>query len=121
MEYQYPGKEWETMNFDHDHDRFVNKNRSIANGYELDRQDRSMEKKGFSRSERNEEASCFNCKLRGKCPEFRAKRTGGSSGVVSFGGGETFICKRYTPAPAENKAMSQKKVKSLLKNAKRGL
>jgi hypothetical protein len=109
------------MNFDHDHERFVNKNRSLAGGYELDRKDRSMEKKGFSRTERNEEASCFNCKLRAKCPEFRAKRTGGSSGVVSYGGGETFICKRFAPAPVQSKTMSQKKVKSLLKNAKKGL
>jgi hypothetical protein len=109
------------MNFDYDHDRFVSKNRSIARGYEVDRRDSGMEKKGFSRSERGEEASCFNCKLSSRCAEFRAKRSGGTAGAVSFGGNERFVCDRFVPKPREKKGMDDRQIKSLLKNVKRGL
>jgi hypothetical protein len=109
------------MNYNYDHDRFVHKNRSIAQGYSVDKKDASLEDKGFSRVERQADASCFNCKMKSKCPEFRAKRSGGTSGAVSFGGDEKFICLRYIPAPVENRSMSQKQIKSLLKQAKRGL
>lgn len=108
------------MNYNYDHERFVNKNRSIASGYNVDRNDADLERKGYSRLHRKGDASCFQCKLKSKCSEFRAKRSGGSAGVVSFGGDENFICDRFIPAPAENKAMSQKKIKSLLKNVKKG-
>jgi hypothetical protein len=109
------------MNFDFDHERYVNKNRSTARGYEVERRDSGLEKKGFSRSERGEEASCFNCKLSARCAEFRAKRSGGTSGAVSFGGRETFVCDRFIPKPKERKRMDDRQIKSLLKNAKRGL
>jgi len=108
------------MNYDIDHDRFVNKNKSIARAYDVDSRDSQMERKGFSRIQRQSEASCFNCKLKGKCSEFRGRRTGGSAGAVSFGGEEKMICNRFVPAPAESKSMSNKQIKSLLKNVKRG-
>ncbi len=108
------------MNYNYDHDRFVNKNRSIAGGYNIDKHDRAMERKGFSRQERQEDASCFNCKLKNKCAEFRSKRSGGSRGAVSFDGSEQFFCDRYIPAPAANKSMSDKQIKSMLKNFKKG-
>jgi hypothetical protein len=108
------------MNYDVDHDRFVNKNKKMARAYEVGKRDADMEQKGYSRMHRQQDASCFNCKLKGKCTEFRAKRSGGSAGAVSFGGDETFICSRYTPAPAESRGMSSKEIKKLLKNAKRG-
>ena len=108
------------MNYDVDHERFANKQRSIARAYEVDNKDAQMERKGFSRVQRQQDASCFNCKLKGKCTEFRAKRSGGSTGAVSFGGDEKFICARYVPAPAEAKSMSNKQIKSLMKNVKRG-
>ena len=109
------------MNRSIDHERFVEKNRSIANSQELDYKDKSLEKKGYSYLQRQQEASCFNCKMKQKCPEFRSKKTGGSTGVVSFGGGESFVCGRFTPAVIESRSMSGKQIKSLLKNAKRGL
>jgi len=92
----------------------------IASGYNIDKHDRDMEKKRFSRYDRQKDASCFNCKLKKKCAEFRKKRSGGSMGVVSFDGKEKFICDRYTPEPAGKKAMSDKQIKSLLKNIKKG-
>jgi hypothetical protein len=104
-----------------DHDHFVEKNRSLANSQELDDKDKAMEKKGYSIIKRQQEASCFNCKMKPKCPEFRSKKTGGTSGVVSFGGGESFVCSRYAPAAIEKRSMSDKQVKSLLKNTMRGL
>ena len=108
------------MNYNYDHDRFVSKNKSIASGYNIDKHDKELEKKGFSRQKRQEDASCFNCKLKTKCSEFRKKRTGGSLGVASFDGKEEFLCDRYIPAPIQKKSMSDKQIKSLLKNIKKG-
>ena len=109
------------MNRSIDHERFVEKNRSTASSQELDDKDKAMEKRGYSYLKRQQEASCFNCKMKQKCPEFRSKKSGGSAGVVSFGGGESFLCGRYAPAAVESRSMSDKQIKSLLKNAKRGL
>jgi len=102
-----------------DHDHCVAKNIALAKALELDTRDASLKKKGYDRQQRQQEASCFNCKMKQKCPQFRSKRSGGAAGVVSVGGGETFICTRFVPAPTENRGMSDKQVKSLLKNAKR--
>jgi hypothetical protein len=107
------------MNFNYDHDRFVHKNRSIAQGYSVDNRDKTLEDKGFSRFEHKSDASCFNCKTKSKCPEFRAKRSGGSTGAVSFGGDEKFLCDRYLPSLADSKSMSGKQIKALMKNFKR--
>ncbi len=108
------------MNYDVDHDRFVNKQKSIARAYDVDSRDANMERKGFSRFQRQQDASCFNCKLKGKCSEFRLKRSGGTGGAVSFGGDEKLICDRFVPAPSERKGMSDRQIKSLMKNVKRG-
>ena len=107
------------MDFSNDHERFVAKNKSLARWEEIAAKDKTMEKKGYDFQQRQKEATCFNCKMKSKCPQFRSKRSGGTTGVVSIGGGETFICSRYTPAPFESRTMSEKQVKSLLKNAKR--
>ena len=104
-----------------DHDRFVEKNRSIARSQEIETKDEALARKGYHFLERQREASCYTCKMKRKCPEFRSKQTGGTTGVVSFGGDEKFICSRYTPAVVENRSLSNKQIKSLLKNAKRGL
>jgi hypothetical protein len=104
-----------------DHDQIAEKNKHLAQADEMNSHDKKMEAKGYNYRERQQEASCFNCKMKQKCPEFRAKRTGGSAGVVSFGGDYSFICSKYAPAPAESKGMSDKQVKSLLKNAMKGI
>jgi hypothetical protein len=109
------------MNYNYDHDRFAGKNKSIARAYEVDKSDSGLERKGFSRFKRAEEASCFNCKTKSKCADFRARTHGGAQGAVSFGGNDALICDRFVPAPPEKKNMSNKQIKSLLKNAKRGL
>ncbi len=106
------------MNRSIDHDRFVEKNRSIAKSQELVAKE---EKQGGHSYERQRESSCFTCKMKRKCSEFRSKQTGGTAGVVSFGGDEKFICGRYSPAVIESRTMSSKQIKSLLKNVKRGI
>lgn len=108
------------MAFAYDHERFVEKNRSLASAENLDRKDRELEKKGFSRLHNDQEGTCFNCKMKQTCPEFKAKRSGGASGVVSFGGEKAFVCSRYIPAPAQNKSMTSKQINALLKNVKKG-
>ncbi|MBD3421129.1 MAG: hypothetical protein GF398_13515 [Chitinivibrionales bacterium] len=105
-----------------DHDSFVEKNRRMATADSFQRRDRDLEKKGFSQTRRAQEASCFNCKFKPKCPEFRKKRTGSTNGAASFGGDERLYCDKYQPVPAnESRSMSKKQIKSLLKNVKRKL
>ena len=108
------------MGFSYDHDKFVAKNRALASAERIKQKDDDLERKGFSHLKRDQEASCFNCKMRQACPTFKGKRSGGSAGVVSFGGDQSFKCERYTPAPAQEKNMSSKQIKSLLKNVKNG-
>jgi hypothetical protein len=107
------------MSFD-DHDRFVAKNRSLAHAEELAKRDDALDKKGYSYLRGRDDSSCFNCKMRQTCREFAARRSGGTSGVVSFGGEEKLICDKYIPAEKAQKIMSDKQVKSLLKNIKKG-
>ena len=102
-----------------DHERFVAKNRSLAMADEIDRKDDALEKKGYTHLSARRDASCFNCKMKQTCREFSARRTGGTSGVVSFGGDEKMICDRYEPAERQSKGMNDKQVKSLMKNFKR--
>jgi hypothetical protein len=104
-----------------DHDRFVEKNRSTALSQEYGAKDGPREKKGDGGVAREREPSCYSCKTKRKCPEFRSKQTGGTSGVVSFGGDEKFVCNNYSKADVESRSMSNKQIKSLLKNAMRGL
>jgi hypothetical protein len=104
-----------------DHDHCVAKNTALAKALELDTRDASLKKKGYDVQQRQQEASCFSCKMKQKCPQFRTKRSGGATGVVSVGGGETFVCSRFVPTPAKSFALSDKQVKSLLKNAMRGI
>ena len=107
------------MAFNRDHDHYVAKNRALASAYNLERQDRKLEQKGASNLERK--ASCFNCKLKQKCPQFRGRRSGGTSGVVSFGGmNENMLCDKYEPAPTDRRGMSDKQIKALMRGFKRG-
>ncbi|MFP4163751.1 MAG: hypothetical protein ACLFQB_05255 [Chitinispirillaceae bacterium] len=108
------------MSYNGDHDRFVAKNRSLASAEEIGRKDEAMEKKGYSYLKRQKESSCFNCKMKQTCREFRARRSAGAKGVVSFGGEEKMICDKYIPAQTEKKTFTNKQVKSLLKNIKKG-
>jgi hypothetical protein len=103
-----------------DHDLFVAKNKSLARAYEADSRDKAAEKKGYSTLERAAEPSCFHCKHKPKCPEFRKKRTGTTTGAASFGGNERLYCDKFEPAPQEaSRSMSHKQINSLLKNAMR--
>jgi hypothetical protein len=104
--------------FNRDHEHYVLKNRMLAAATEISRRGSKSEKKGGAPAER--EKSCFNCKLKKTCTQFRAKRSGGASGVVSFGGfDETMVCERYEPAPRQNRGMSEKQIKSLMRSFRR--
>jgi hypothetical protein len=108
------------MNFDYDHERFVAKNRSLASAEEFQKKDIDLEKKGLSPLNKHQEVSCFNCKMKQGCSEFKSKKSGGAAGVVSFGGDEKFVCSRYILAASSEKSMSSKQIRSLLKNVKNG-
>jgi hypothetical protein len=107
------------MNRNIDHDRFVAKNRALAGAEDVRRRDEEYEKRdGTQRNQRR--GSCFTCKMKQVCSEFRARRSGRSTGVVSFGGDESFVCEKYSPAPARNRSMSDRQIKALLKNIRMG-
>jgi hypothetical protein len=102
-----------------DHDRFVAKNRALAGAEDIKRRDEEYDSKGAS-PKRKESGSCFTCKTKQSCSEFKARRSGRSTGVVSFGGEDDFVCSRYVPAPARSRSMSDKQIKTLLKNIRMG-
>lgn len=101
-----------------DHDRFVAKNRALAGAEDIKRRDEEYEKSGTQNNQRS--GSCFNCKMKQGCSEFKARRGGRSTGVVSFGGDQSFVCDRYVPAPSKGRSMSDKQIKALLKNIQKG-
>lgn len=102
-----------------DHDRFVAKNRSLASAEEIKQRDEEYSKSGSSAG-RGDSRSCFNCKMKQGCSEFKARRSGRAMGVVSFGGDEKFVCERHVPAPSQARSMSDRQIKTLLKTIKQG-
>ena len=101
-----------------DHDHYVLKNRMLAAADEMGRREKQAEKTGGAPRER--EKSCFTCKLKKTCTQFRSRRSGGASGVVSFGGQDmSWACDRYEPAPAQPRGMDKKQIKSLMRSFKR--
>ncbi|MCU0608706.1 MAG: hypothetical protein MUF22_02930 [Chitinispirillaceae bacterium] len=101
-----------------DHDHFVAKNKSLAMAEDVNRRDDEKNKKAGE--PRPEKRTCFNCKMKTGCSEFKARRTGRATGVVSFGGDESFVCDRHVPAPAQNRGMSAPQIKALMKNVMKG-
>ena len=102
-----------------DHDHFVAKNRALAVAEDMKRRDEAVERKGDGRTGAAA-GSCFTCKMKQGCSEFKARRSGRSTGVVSFGGDEKFVCDRYVPAPAMGRSMSDKQIRTLMKNVRKG-
>jgi hypothetical protein len=105
-----------------EHERFMNKNKKLAQAYETSRiQDKVNETAGETRSEARP-VSCFNCKKKNRCIEFKQKSTGGSSGVISIDTSTSFLCASYDPMPPpkQDKGLSGKQVKSIMKAALKG-
>jgi hypothetical protein len=106
------------MLYNHDHDHYVAKNRALSGGTDLLPR-RGPEQKKVE-GKREVKPSCFNCKEKRSCSEFKAKRGGRGSGVVSVGGvAEDMICGKYQVATEQNRSMSNKQIKSLMRNFKR--
>jgi hypothetical protein len=102
-----------------DHDHFVAKNRALAVAEDMKRRDQISDGPGDGRKSAAS-GSCFTCKTKQGCSEFKARRSGRSTGVVSFGGDEKFVCDRYVPAPAQGRSMSDQQIKALMKNIRKG-
>ena len=113
------------MNLFEGHDRFVQKNATLAKGYDVKKRDEYLEKKGVSHLKQGKDATCFDCKFKAKCKVFEKLRTGGSSGAVSFGGDNTankdFLCEKFEPMKKNNISLNDKQIKSLMKNAMKGM
>ena len=107
------------MNRNIDHERFAEQNRRAAENYSREKTDKVLVKKGFDRAERQEQPSCYNCKLNPRCAEFHKHR--GVTGAASVSADDKLLCERYIPAPpTEKKGMNDKQVKNLLKSAMKG-
>ncbi|MFP4522859.1 MAG: hypothetical protein ACLFQK_12005 [Fibrobacterota bacterium] len=106
-----------------EHERFLRKNEMLAKDYAIDDLDRkaaaNAKKKGLQSDDRKEK-SCYTCKRRNRCQEFRMKTTGGSRGSVSIGSETIYFCEKYLPEPPKQKEMSENAKKNLLKSALKG-
>jgi len=105
-----------------DHDRFLLKNKSLAEGYQLAKLQNKIEENLGGTLDKSKESSCFNCRKKNKCLEFKSKSSSGSAGAVSIGADTVFICAKYEPflQSKENKGVSQKQISNMLKLAKKG-
>ena len=103
-------------------DRFMRKNAEMAMAFEDSKRKEKVVLRSQSGANAKEEAaSCYNCKTRNKCDTFRKWRTGGTSGVVTVGADQKYICPKYVEDPVDKaKGMDQKSVKSMLKGAMKG-
>jgi hypothetical protein len=108
-----------------DFERFQRKNAALARAYEVDATKKKVETNlGAEKSAIRQDKSCFNCKKKSRCDTFRGWRTGGGSGVVSFGGesNKSWLCESYEPMAERKKeqSLSPQQVKNLYKNALKG-
>jgi hypothetical protein len=104
-----------------DHQRWLRKTNMQAVGFE----DRNFKKKleekfGKELSERPH--SCYTCKKKMRCMEFKTITTGGTAGAVSIDASVKFLCEKYDALPIQKKnlALSSGQVSNLLKRAKTG-
>ncbi|MEW6042335.1 MAG: hypothetical protein AB1633_12525 [Elusimicrobiota bacterium] len=106
---------------DQDFDRFLSKNMRMARGYDLTKsQEKASDRDGMEKPFLKK--SCFNCRLKIKCNDFRTKRTGGIGGSVSIGDDSIFICDKWQAfePSTKQKTLSDRQVKSMLKAATHG-
>ncbi|MBL8027043.1 MAG: hypothetical protein JNL74_11565 [Fibrobacteres bacterium] len=104
-----------------DHDRFTAKNRMLAQSYEILNTEGKVKDRLGGKQTSDKPMSCFNCKKKLKCLEFKRKSSGGTDGAISIDTNTTFICDKYDPIPDKDvKVMSGKDVKNAMKAAMRG-
>jgi hypothetical protein len=105
-----------------EHDRFLAKNKMMAQAYEVSETEGKVKSKHGDAIPADRPMSCFNCKKKNRCLDFKAKSTGGSSGVVSIDSGTTFLCAQYDPMPLQKKerSLNNNQIRSMVKAAKSG-
>lgn len=103
-------------------DRFIDKNKSLADAYAKDAlKGRTVIKKDLGGAAKEEAQTCWNCKVRAKCDTFRKWRTGGIAGVVSVGEDKQFWCAKWTEDPVTKvTSMSTQQVRSMMRGALKG-
>ncbi|MFH1761489.1 MAG: hypothetical protein ABIA63_10360 [bacterium] len=102
-----------------DFERYLAKNARMAKAYDTSGQ---VKDDGVPDSERALKKTCFNCNLKRRCNDFKLKRSGGTGGSVSIGDDTIFICEKWQAflPNTKDKKLSEKQVKSMLKNALKG-
>ena len=103
-------------------DRFIDKNLSLAKAYQKDpRDNKTVVRKEVGGEAKEEAQSCWNCKTKNRCDNFRKWRTGGITGVVSVGEDKQFWCSKWIEDPVNKlNAVSDKAVKSMMRSMRKG-
>ena len=102
-----------------DHQRFLRKNAMLARG--VTDSNKRAEEKPTNEIEKKAD-SCYNCRKKSRCVEFKNLTTGGSAGAVSIDASVKFVCDRFDAMPIQKKnlRMTTGAISNLLKRAKTG-
>ena len=102
-----------------EHQRFLRKNAMMARGI-IENKKKDEEKQTNEIVKKAD--SCYNCRKKVRCVEFKNMTTGGLAGAVSIDASVKFICDRFDVMPIQKKNMhlSSNQVSNLLKRAKTG-
>lgn len=94
----------------------------LAQGYETAETEGRIKAKHGESIPTERQMSCFNCKKKNRCLEFKSKSTGGSNGAVSIDSHTTFLCDKYDPIPVQKneRSLNNNQIKSMMKAAKFG-
>lgn len=105
-----------------EHDRFQAKNKMLAQAYEVGQTEGKVKDKHGDAIPTERPMSCFNCKKKNRCIDFKAKSTGGTSGAVSIDSHTSFLCDQYDPMPLpkKEKSLNNNQIRSMVKAAKSG-
>jgi len=104
-----------------DHQRWLRKTNMQAQGF-ADRDNTQKLEKKFGKEIIERPNSCYTCRKKNRCLEFKSKTTGGEAGAVSIDASVQFLCDKFDPMPIQkkNQQLSQNAINGLLKRAKTG-
>jgi hypothetical protein len=104
-----------------DHQRWLRKSVIQAQGVE-DKNAKSKIEEKFGKEVAARPNSCYTCRKKTRCLEFKNKTTGGSAGAVSIDASIKFLCDKFDPMPIQKKdqRLSSSAISGLLKRAKSG-
>jgi hypothetical protein len=102
------------------HDQFAGKNAATARAWEMDMRDKA---KAGSEQQKKEPkiGKCDRCGKEKEVKAHRSNETSRTDGATSFGVVTKYYCEECRPQPKKVVQADPKKIKNLLRNAKKGL